>query len=178
MHSTWHARLRSSVPPASPFRTVIKQFAPHANPNSMSFAMGIPLPLRGPRKNNAYCSANTMLIILKPTTCSLYLINLFRFKSTIRKENAKILTQIFGSRFFCPIFAHANAKIAQLVEHNLAKVGVAGSSPVFRSPRMPGWWNGRHTGLKILRPLRLCGFKSRSGYHQSLLIERLRGFFI
>ena len=27
----------------------------------------------------------------------------------------------------------AIAKIAQLVEHNLAKVGVAGSSPVFRS---------------------------------------------
>ena len=26
-----------------------------------------------------------------------------------------------------------NAKIAQLVEHNLAKVRVAGSSPVFRS---------------------------------------------
>ena len=25
------------------------------------------------------------------------------------------------------------AEIAQLVEHNLAKVGVAGSSPVFRS---------------------------------------------
>ncbi len=29
----------------------------------------------------------------------------------------------------------SNAKIAQLVEHNLAKVGVAGSSPVFRSKR-------------------------------------------
>ena len=28
-----------------------------------------------------------------------------------------------------------DAKIAQLVEHNLAKVGVAGSSPVFRSKR-------------------------------------------
>ncbi len=27
----------------------------------------------------------------------------------------------------------STAKIAQLVEHNLAKVGVAGSSPVFRS---------------------------------------------
>ena len=26
-----------------------------------------------------------------------------------------------------------NAKVAQLVEHDLAKVGVAGSSPVFRS---------------------------------------------
>ncbi len=38
------------------------------------------------------------------------------------------------------IFAHVierhNAKIAQLVEHDLAKVGVAGSSPVFRSKRM------------------------------------------
>ena len=29
-----------------------------------------------------------------------------------------------------------NAKIAQLVEHDLAKVGVAGSSPVFRSKKM------------------------------------------
>ena len=29
-----------------------------------------------------------------------------------------------------------NAKIAQLVEHNLAKVGVAGSSPVFRSNKL------------------------------------------
>ena len=45
------------------------------------------------------------------------------------------------------------AKIAQLVEHDLAKVGVAGSSPVFRSNTLsipPGWWNGRHEGLKIL----------------------------
>ena len=34
--------------------------------------------------------------------------------------------------------------MAQLVEHNLAKVGVAGSSPVFRSLllfTMPQWWN-------------------------------------
>ncbi len=49
------------------------------------------------------------------------------------------------------------AKVAQLVEHDLAKVGVAGSNPVFRSlldftvPKrgaftphlneLPGWWN-------------------------------------
>ena len=41
-----------------------------------------------------------------------------------------------------------SAEIAQLVEHDLAKVGVAGSSPVFRSivtnyflfPK-PQWWN-------------------------------------
>ena len=33
-----------------------------------------------------------------------------------------------------PFFAlHVYAKVAQLVEHDLAKVGVAGSSPVFRS---------------------------------------------
>ena len=30
-------------------------------------------------------------------------------------------------------FIRTDAKIAQLVEHNLAKVGVAGSNPVFRS---------------------------------------------
>ena len=29
----------------------------------------------------------------------------------------------------------SNAKVAQLVEHNLAKVRVAGSSPVFRSQK-------------------------------------------
>ena len=30
------------------------------------------------------------------------------------------------------------AEVAHLVEHNLAKVGVAGSSPVFRSENAPG----------------------------------------
>src|SRR5262245_32273977 len=34
------------------------------------------------------------------------------------------------------------AGIAQLVEHNLAKVGVAGSSPVSRSPRWTVWQGG------------------------------------
>ena len=54
------------------------------------------------------------------------------------------------------------AKVAHLVEHNLAKVGVAGSSPVFRSKNdpafiagfffrgCPGGGTGRHAGLKIL----------------------------
>ena len=37
----------------------------------------------------------------------------------MHSQNEKVLSQ--------------NAKIAQLVEHDLAKVGVAGSSPVFRS---------------------------------------------
>ena len=50
------------------------------------------------------------------------------------------------------------AEIAQLVEHNLAKVGVAGSSPVFRSiffinlslgiDVCPGGGIGRHATLR------------------------------
>ena len=61
-----------------------------------------------------------------------------------------------------------NAEVAQLVEHNLAKVRVAGSSPVFRSfLKRKGCSNGgigRHEGLKILWLLQLCGFKSRFEY--------------
>ena len=56
-----------------------------------------------------------------------------------------------------------SAKIAQLVEHDLAKVGVAGSSPVFRSKLLasgyrsqdekrsaicPGGGIGRHATLR------------------------------
>ena len=54
-------------------------------------------------------------------------------------------------------FAFLNdAKVAQLVEHDLAKVRVASSSLVFRSSevlknnRCPGGGIGRHEGLKIL----------------------------
>ena len=44
----------------------------------------------------------------------------------------------------------ANAKIAQLVERDLAKVEVAGSSPVFRSTSIRSDGEiGRHAGLKI-----------------------------
>ncbi|CDS92251.1 hypothetical protein BN1088_1430655 [Sphingobacterium sp. PM2-P1-29] len=39
----------------------------------------------------------------------------------------------FCSFYNLPIFALSKAKIAQLVEHNLAKVGVASSNLVFRS---------------------------------------------
>ena len=41
------------------------------------------------------------------------------------------------------IFAPVNAEVAQLVEHNLAKVRVAGSSPVLGTTHfdMRRWWN-------------------------------------
>ena len=40
----------------------------------------------------------------------------------------------------------------------------AGHKPV--SARKLEWWNGRHEGLKILWPLRLCGFESRFEYRE------------
>ena len=48
---------------------------------------------------------------------------------------------------------NVDAKIAQLVEHDLAKVGVAGSSPVFRSTtyqvfNCPGGGIGRRATLR------------------------------
>ena len=49
------------------------------------------------------------------------------------KNFQKKFTQTFGDTKIGCTFASAIAKIAQLVEHDLAKVGVAGSSPVFRS---------------------------------------------
>ncbi|SBW05532.1 conserved exported hypothetical protein [uncultured Dysgonomonas sp.] len=45
----------------------------------------------------------------------------------------KIISKNFEKLKIAFIFALAIAKVAQLVEHDLAKVGVAGSNPVFRS---------------------------------------------
>ena len=53
----------------------------------------------------------------------------------------------FESRFSLEDFLKY-AKIAQLVEHDLAKVGVAGSSPVFRSQKCPGGGIGRRATLR------------------------------
>ena len=57
--------------------------------------------------------------ILKKTTKKICCIKKIYYLCTAFREMLLILGQI--------------AEIAQLVEHNLAKVGVAGSSPVFRS---------------------------------------------
>ena len=53
---------------------------------------------------------------------------------------AKIFGQLKKKQYLCSrfrkngdIYQGEKAEIAQLVEHDLAKVGVAGSSPVFRS---------------------------------------------
>ena len=74
---------------------------------------------------------------------------------------SKKISFFFGDINKCYIFASpkTNAKVAQLVEHNLAKVRVASSSLVFRSKAkfkvcksfelltlkflsfLPGWWN-------------------------------------
>ena len=68
------------------------------------------------------------------------------------------------------------AKIAQLVEHNLAKVGVAGSNPVFRSTPCPGGGTGRHAGLKILCLFWRAGSSPAWGTKPSVF--RYGGFFV
>jgi hypothetical protein len=52
----------------------------------------------------------------------------FFFQNILEFEKKPYLCSRFERKADCKI-----AKIAQLVEHDLAKVGVAGSSPVFRS---------------------------------------------
>jgi hypothetical protein len=45
--------------------------------------------------------------------------------------------------------------VAQLVEHHLAKVRVAGSNPVVRSERVPAgltWWSGREARQRTANP--------------------------
>ena len=68
-----------------------------------------------------------------------------------------------------------NAEIAQLVEHNLAKVRVASSSLVFRSVKekscakkkaMPRWRNGRRARFRCVCR-EACRFESCSGYHEN-----------
>ena len=70
-----------------------------------------------------------------------------------------------------------NAEVAHLVEHDLAKVGVASSSLVFRSENpapfqdgifygSPGGGIGRHAGLKILFAATRVTVQLRSGAHK------------
>ncbi len=81
------------------------------------------------------------------------------------------------------------AEVAQLVEHDLAKVGVAGSSLVFRSKRIPGLavWNFLFQvalvaelvdaqDLKSCFPQRKYGFNSRLG-HKCLPFREAFSFY-
>ena len=54
-------------------------------------------------------------------------------KAEVLCESNKSLLLQFDEAKPTAIFQRKIAEIAQLVEHDLAKVGVAGSSPVFRS---------------------------------------------
>ena len=55
------------------------------------------------------------------------------FLHTQKFANSKMLSIFALVKEICTIQVLKDAEIAQLVEHNLAKVGVAGPSPVFRS---------------------------------------------
>ena len=55
------------------------------------------------------------------------------FLHTQKFANSKMLSIFALVKEICTIQVLKDAEIAQWVEHNLAKVGVAGPSPVFRS---------------------------------------------
>ena len=48
--------------------------------------------------------------------------------------------------------------------HNFAEQSEGGRQLLLHLTRLVEWWNGRHEGLKILWPLRLCGFESHFDY--------------
>src|SRR6266550_3127842 len=84
-------------------------------------------------------------------------------------------------RCFSPVALILLAGIAQLVEHNLAKVGVAGSSPVSRLVLLgvsvaqhrwlvlfrSGGETGRREGLKIPWDKLPCGFDPRPEHSEN-----------
>ena len=63
-----------------------------------------------------------------------------------------------------------NAKIAQLVEHDLAKVGVAGSSPVFRSL----YRDARMVELVDTQDLKSCGHCGCAGSSPASSTPKIR----
>ncbi len=78
-----------------------------------------------------------------------------------------------------------NARIAQLVEHDLAKVGVAGSSPVSRSFFMRSTTLDARVAelvdaldLKSNDQQRSCRFDSGSGYKSSLFFNEAAFVFL
>jgi hypothetical protein len=62
-----------------------------------------------------------------------------------RPEEAGVVSSILTLGTSHAVSSVKRAEVAQLVEHHLAKVRVAGSSPVFRSifRVRAGSWNGR-----------------------------------
>ena len=64
----------------------------------------------------------------------------------------------------------SNAKIAQLVEHDLAKVGVAGSSPVFRSL----YRDARMVELVDTQDLKSCGHCGCAGSSPASSTPKIR----
>ena len=82
----------------------------------------------------------------------------------------KCLAVMLKLFIFAPVLSNDSAEIAQLVEHNLAKVGVASSSLVFRSIEMiatnqcPGGGIGRRARFRCVCR-EACRFESCSGHY-------------
>ena len=59
-------------------------------------------------------------------------------------ENRGVASSILALGTTLGRWSELQAEVAQLVEHHLAKVRVAGSSPVFRSISLPAYPDGGH----------------------------------
>ena len=96
------------------------------------------------------------------------------------QEKLKIFAKKFGSLKKVRTFAIPNekngshAEIAQLVEHNLAKVGVASSSLVFRSKKRVS----RNADLLFEKELRLMNIHPTGFNHMSVVLVHKVGFFV
>ena len=61
-----------------------------------------------------------------------------------------------------------SADVAQLVEHHLAKVRVAGSNPVIRSEAPPQWWRGREARQRPAKPYTRVRIPSPPPLHRAI----------
>ena len=79
-----------------------------------------------------------------------------------------------NKRYLCPRkeVAPPSKDTIGRVTHAKSRCTIGGGRPIFGPEHKPvsvrklEWWNGRHEGLKILWPLRLCGFESRFEYRK------------
>ncbi len=118
--------------------------------------------------------------------------SLYRRKKPSETKFTKTDCCFFANkRYLCPRKEVAPPSKDTVVRatHAKSRCTIGGGRPIFGPEHKPvsarklEWWNGRHEGLKILWPLRLCGFESRFEYREprrifcvALLFLRLQTF--
>ena len=101
--------------------------------------------------------------------------SLYRRKKPLETKFTKTDCCFFANkRYLCPRkeVAPPSKDTVVCATHVKSRCTIGGGRPIFGPEHKPvsarklEWWNGRHEGLKILWPLRLCGFESRFEYRE------------